>query len=251
MITRTRVLASGLAVWLVLAVVSSAVAGEVMFSIRDGRVTLVARNAPISDILAVWEKEGRTKIVAREKVTGMVTSLDLINEPEASALAIVLRGVSGYLAVKNPSAPDDASMYRYIVINPAPAPVIAVQASPMGRPTGPPSMQSIGVVSPTVGEPGGYPAAFVPPPSDDNDDAAARSQMPAGLRQPGMPIGGLGRMTGDGAAQPDPSTRQPAPPSTSPGFPSAGVSVPGAVVPATKPPAAPGAPPAPTTPIIR
>lgn len=246
---RSRVLACGLLVWLGLAVVSTAEAGEVMFSIRDGRVTLVARDAPISDILAIWEKEGRTKIVAREKVTGTVAALDLVNEPEASALAIVLRNVTGYLAVKNPSAAGDASTYRCIVINPAPAPVMTAQSAPPSAPSRP-GMQGQGA-QPMVGDPGGYPPAFVPPPSDDGDDSAARAQIPQGLRQPGMPVGGIGRMTGEGMPQGNPSSQQPAQPAATPGYPAGGAAMPGTVAPGAKPPGAPGAPGAPTTPIIR
>ena len=243
---RFRVLTCGLLVWLVLVLVSSAQAGEVMFSIRDGRVTLVARNAPISDILAIWEKEGRTKIVAREKVVGTVTSLDIMNEPEASALATVLRNVSGYLAVQNPAAPSDASTYRCIVISPAPAPAPAAQAMASSRPVPQPNMQNNLITQPTPGDPGGYPPAFVPPPSDDNDDGSARAQIQQ--RQPGMPIGGLGRVTNDGTTPADPANRQPAQPSTTPGFPTGGVNTPGAVVPAAKPP---GTPATPAGPIIR
>ena len=241
----TRVLTCGLAVLLAGAAVSPAVssaqAGEILFSIRDGRVTLVARDAQLSDILAVWEREGRTKIVARERVQGMVHSLELTNEPEAAALATVLRSVTGYIAAKYAVPPPDGSTYRCIIINPIPAPVMLAQAGPVDRGPQQP-LRSPGMPPSMMGDPGMFPPAFVPPADDSDDSGVSRVQVPLGMRQPGMPSPTVpARPSLDPSAMPDPSTR-PAQPIGTPAYPGAGIVVPGAAVPAIKPPGTPTQP---------
>jgi hypothetical protein len=59
-------LTSALALRLVLAA-STASAGELTLSIRDGRVTLVARDVPLRQILAEWARVGRTRIVNADR----------------------------------------------------------------------------------------------------------------------------------------------------------------------------------------
>jgi len=244
---RSRALTYGFVVSLMLAAALPASAGEVIFSIKDGRVTLVARNAPIADILAVWEKEGRTKIVARERVQGVVTSLEITNQPESEALAIVLRNVTGYIAAKWDVAPSDASIYRCIVISPAPAPAFVAQAAPpQGRTIFPPP-QPMGYPPPSMGVDGGMnPPGFIPPADDGDDNGGGGTTriVAPGLRLPSMTSPGatITRPPGydpNGAAPP-PAVR-PGQPSLTPVVPGAGTGMPGAVVPTPpKPPGTPG-----------
>jgi hypothetical protein len=238
-----RVLTCGLVVLLAAGGVSSARAGEIIFSIRDGRVTLVAHNAQISDILAVWEREGRTTIVARERVQGMVTSLELTNEPESAALATILRSVTGYIAARHPVPPRDASTYRCIVINPIPAPLMMAQTEPAGRTTPPPPTR-VGMPASVMGDPGMFPPAFVPPPPDDADDeAAGRGQLAVGMRQPGLPSPARFTAPPYDSTGADPAVAgRSTLPARMPAFPGAGIGVPGALVPAPQPPGTPTQP---------
>ncbi|MEI6667365.1 MAG: hypothetical protein WCP29_04350 [Acidobacteriota bacterium] len=243
--------ACGLLVLLVAAGVSPAQAGEILFSVRDGRVTLVARDAQLSDILAVWEREGRTKIIARERVQGVVLTLDFKDEPEATALATVLRSVTGYIAAKYPVAPRDGSSYRCIVINPVPAPNVFVQAGAPGRPSPAPQPQAqapSGFPPSITSDAGYFPPAFVPTPGDEAEDSgASRAPAAAGPRQPGMMMpSGPTRPPMDPSALADTAgARAPQSPATTPSFSGAGTGVPGAVVPA---PPLPGTPPVPGPP---
>ena len=234
----TRVLTCGLIVLLVVAVAAPARAGEILFSIRDGRVTLVARNAQLSDILAVWEREGRTTIVARERVQGTVVSLELTNEPESTALATILRSVTGYIAVQRAVPPRDASTYRCIIINPVPAPTMLVQSAPAG-PTPPQRGGAMGMPPSMLGDTGMFQPAFVAPPDDADESGAVRLQMPLGARLPGTASpSNPSRPPLDTPPAGDQATRQ-AQPALSPGFPGAGTGTPGASVPAQKPPGTP------------
>lgn len=103
-----------------------ALAGDVSLTIADGRVTIVARNATPRQILEAWSRQGRTRIVNVERVSGGPTTLIITNEPESKALAIVLRSVAGYIAAPRSLAVANASQYDRILIMPtsyaAPAP---------------------------------------------------------------------------------------------------------------------------------
>jgi hypothetical protein len=220
----TRGVRCGLFVFAAVACAVPARAGEIMFSIRDGRVTLVARDAQLADILAVWEREGRTKIVARERVQGMVASLELTDEPERAALATVLRSVSGYVAARYADPPRDGSTYRFIVIDPAPAPTYAL-LYPGGSQSRPvqPNQPQMGLPTYGMSDGGIYPPGFTPPQMDPNDEVGGRQTIGVGLQRPPFDTTGA-----------DPASR-PTPPTRLPGATGPGMTVPGAVVPAPPP----------------
>jgi hypothetical protein len=115
-------------------------AADVSLTVRDGRVTIVARNATPRQILEVWAREGHTRIVNVERVAGRPDTLLLTNEPEAKALAIVLRSVAGYIAAPRQVPMANASLYDRILIMPtsyaAPAPAYRASA-PMPQPQQP------------------------------------------------------------------------------------------------------------------
>src|SRR5262245_25351733 len=73
------------------------VSAEVQVTIADGAVTLSAKNATVSQILAEWAKVGQTRIINGERVTGLPLTLELTKVPEAQALDIILRSVGGYV----------------------------------------------------------------------------------------------------------------------------------------------------------
>jgi hypothetical protein len=70
---------------------------EVRVTIKNGLVTIAANGATVREILAEWARVGQTQIVNAERVTGAPISMQLTDVPEARALDIVLRSVSGYL----------------------------------------------------------------------------------------------------------------------------------------------------------
>ena len=58
---------------------------------QNGRVSLVAKDATVRQILAEWARVGQTKIVNVERVPGGPVTLELTNVPEAQALDVLLR----------------------------------------------------------------------------------------------------------------------------------------------------------------
>ncbi len=76
--TRVLIVAACLAMGLP----SAAQAGEVRLTMQGGRVTLVARDATLRQILTEWAKVGQTRIVNMERVPGGPVSLELKDVPD-------------------------------------------------------------------------------------------------------------------------------------------------------------------------
>ena len=91
-------------------------AGEFELTIQQGRVTLVAQNARIQDILAEWARIGQTTIVNGEKLTGPSLTLQLIDVPEEQALETILRSASGYVVAPRATPILGASRFDRIFI---------------------------------------------------------------------------------------------------------------------------------------
>ncbi|HZB25430.1 MAG TPA: hypothetical protein VE379_04830, partial [Vicinamibacterales bacterium] len=81
---------------------SPAVAQDLKLSMANGRVTLVAQDVPVRQILAEWARIGGTRIVNAEKLVGPPVTLQLIDYPEGRALDVLLRDAAGYMAAPRP-----------------------------------------------------------------------------------------------------------------------------------------------------
>jgi len=210
-----------------LLVVSPATA-DVQLTMQNGRVSLVAKDVTVRQILTEWARVGHTKIVNVERIPGGLVSLELRNVPEMQALDILLRSVSGYLAA--PRAVDAADLSRFdrIVV----MPTSAAPRAPVTAGTQAPVFQ---------------PPQFNQPPQqgdDDSDNERPVPVVPGQNRGPvfntfpqpqvvnpqGGPVGGMPQ-GGQPAAMPAAFPGAP-----TPGF--GGVSVPGMIV--QPPPPQPG-----------
>ncbi len=207
---------------------SSTAFASVVVTIHDGRVSIVAQDATIRQILTEWARVGQTKIVNLERIAGGPISIELHDVPESQALDVLLRSVAGYLAAPRPVAAANLSVFDRGVVIPQPAgarvPVTAVAAQP-------PTFQQ----SPQFNR--------MPPPADDDDDRAAPNGV-ANQNQNRGPVFNTfpqpQQVNPQGANVP-PNMMQPAAPQAAPSaFPTApygGVAVPGMVAP---PPPQPG-----------
>lgn len=79
---------------------------DVRIAFANGRVSVIADNATITEILREWERVGGSRFVNAEKIPAMERlTLRLENETEARAIEVVLRSVAGYvIAPKKPGA---------------------------------------------------------------------------------------------------------------------------------------------------
>jgi hypothetical protein len=116
---------------LALFIVARPVRADVSLSLQGGRVTMVARNATIRQVLAEWARIGQTRIVNLEKVPGGPVTLELEDVPEAKALEVLLRSVAGYIAAPRPTFVQGTSLFDRILILPtsvaSPAPAAAMR----------------------------------------------------------------------------------------------------------------------------
>ena len=134
--------ASSLVLLAALAGAAPVSADDVKLSINDGRVILFAQEATLGQILAEWERVGGTKVFNREMLPAGRVTLSLANEPESQALAVLLRSLGGYLAVRRTTYVPGASIFdRIIILSGAvpvravgtPTPQTAASAQPFGR----------------------------------------------------------------------------------------------------------------------
>jgi hypothetical protein len=94
---RTVVVVAALLVCAVAAPARAQEARTLDISFNGGRVTLVAENVTLREILAEWARKGGSRIVNAERVTGQpVLRTQFENQPEADVLRALLREVPAY-----------------------------------------------------------------------------------------------------------------------------------------------------------
>jgi hypothetical protein len=109
-------------------------AGQLKLSMQNGRVTIIADNVPLRQILQEWARVGQAKIVNADKMNGPAITLQLVDAPERDALDILLRSASGYIAAPRPVPVANAAFYDRVTIM-ATSHAPAVSASQMAPPT--------------------------------------------------------------------------------------------------------------------
>jgi hypothetical protein len=149
---------------------ASTASADVRLTMRAGRVSLVATNATLRQILAEWARVGQTRIVNGDRVPGGLVTLELTDVPEAEALDILLRSLSGYVAAPRSAASAGPSRFDRIVVMPTIAPPPSLVRAPAAAPSAAP-------VFPQPGMP--QMQGAMPPPEESED--------------PGMPVGQPGR----------------------------------------------------------
>ncbi len=116
---------------LAIGVSSPAHAGDLKLTMQGGRVTIVAHDVPLRQILQEWARVGNTQIVNGDKIPGPAVTLELIDVPEAQALDTLLRSAAGYMAAPRQVAAVNESLYDRIMILPtSKAPAATAVATP-------------------------------------------------------------------------------------------------------------------------
>jgi hypothetical protein len=223
--------------------VSPAAAADVQVTIQDGKVSVVAKDATLRQIMAEWARVGQTKVVNVDRIPGGPMTLELHSVPEDRALEILMRSLSGYLAAPRAVQSPTLSRFDRIIVMPTVAaarqPAVAASAAPAPVFQQTPTFQPAPVQQdePDDQPPGQNPAtprgpvftAF-PQPQVVNPNTAPGNIVP-GNGQTFVPPPGMNL---PGAAPP-----QQAAPGAQPTVP-VGVAVPGMMVPTPQPPGAPG-----------
>src|SRR5262245_22934669 len=165
-------------------------AGELHLTMANGRVTLVAHDVTVREILAEWARVGQTRIVGGDKIGGTPVTLELQDVPEAQALDTVLRSAAGYVMAPRVAGSPGVSRYDRIMIlasSRPPATSTATTAQPFNQqrnmPMQPPQV-SADDDDENAGERAATPNAVFPPP---NGQMPPNTQMMPGPQPQGQP----------------------------------------------------------------
>jgi hypothetical protein len=230
-----KLLTFAVAAWLL---ASASAFAEVQVSIRDGLVTIVAKDATVRQIISEWARVGQAKVVNAERIPGGPLTLEMRDVPEALVLDTLLRSAAGYLAAPRAVMASNLSHFDRVVIMPT-------SSAPRNTAAPPPQ----------------YPQPqFVQPPVDDDvddDRPAPNVAMPVPRGGPvfntfpqpqvvnpnanpqGAPMMVPGQMP-PAVQVPTEQQQQPVNYPSSPTNPFGGVAVPGMVAPAPQPQGQPG-----------
>lgn len=91
-------------------------AGTLSLKLHDGLVTIDAKDASIHQIIAEWQKIGRTHFVNADGLTSPPITLQLSNVPERQALDLILQSAAGYMAAPRTTIVPNASVYDLVFV---------------------------------------------------------------------------------------------------------------------------------------
>jgi hypothetical protein len=240
--THMKIMLFGAAIVLLSAATASA---DVQLTLQNGRVTIVAKDASVRQILTEWARVGHTKIVNVERIPGAPMTLELRNIPETQALDILMRSLSGYITALRAVEAANLSQFDRIIVMPTVAsarPATASAPPPVFQQQTPQFTQQQPLVdddadderpAPNVTMP---PNMVVPPNPNANRGPVFNNMAPRGVEvtpqgtYPGMPQGGFPTQQQQQQQQVPTNT-------VSPTSPFGGVAVPGMIV---APPPQPG-----------
>lgn len=131
----------------------STAAADVRLTLQGGRVSIIARDATVRQILTEWARIGQTRIVNLDRIPGGPISLEFTNVHEQQVLEVLLRSVSGYLLAPREVPAENLSRFDRIIVMPTSvAPRVGV-ASPPPVFQPPPRLDSGDDNEPTQGGP--------------------------------------------------------------------------------------------------
>jgi len=186
-----RILSTGVVLTL-LAVPDAA--AELKLEFRDGRVTLIARDVSILQILTEWAKIGGTRIVNGERISPTPVTLQIDGLPEREALDVILRSAAGYVAAPRRLGDPGASIYdRILVLSVSSPPPASIRLVPPALPVPQEFAAPPPVVIPPVGDVPGREGSEVPDMPDPPQPFPVTPDVPAvvtpsGSRVPGVVI---------------------------------------------------------------
>ncbi len=136
---------------------------DVQVTMQDGKVSVIAKDATLRQIMSEWARVGQTKVVNVERIPGGPLTLELKNVTEDQALEILMRPLSGYMAAPRALRSPNLSKFDRILVMPT---VAAARAAATASSAPPPTFQA--------------PPTFQPPQAqpDDNDEQAQPQPQP-------------------------------------------------------------------------
>jgi hypothetical protein len=168
---------------------------EIAFDM-NGRVTLVAENVTLREILAEWGRVGGSSMINGDRLAGAtIPAMRFDNRPEREVLDSLLRSAAGYILGPRTVRTSGPSLYEAVMILPTSSPVASSgyagavpPAAPFRTPGAP--EDEIPPVVPAVG----VPAPEQSPPRPAGAPAPPRNTNP-GVYVPIVPVQPVGTAT--------------------------------------------------------
>ena len=91
---------------------------DLRLTLKDGRVSISAKDVTVRQILTEWMRVGQTNIVNVDRIPGGPVTLELQNVTETQALDVLLRPLSGYIAAPRAVAAANLSDFDRIIVMP-------------------------------------------------------------------------------------------------------------------------------------
>jgi hypothetical protein len=148
---------------------ASASSADVQVAMNNGRVSIVAKDATVRQILTEWARVGQTKVVNVDRIPGGPVTLELTNMPEGQALDFLLKSVSGYMAAPRQTVVAGLSVFDRIIV----MPTAAAPRQTMSTPS-----------APVFQQPQFVPASASPADDDADEPPAPNVQLPNQPRGP-------------------------------------------------------------------
>ena len=182
----------------VLPAATDASAQTLSLDVRDGLVSLDARNVPVRDVLRKWADETGATLVNLDKLQGGTISLQLSSVPEREALRTILRGLSGYVIMAKPEPGGDAASLvdRIVFVASGTAPQTTTPGTALATNAGSPAAASAVVRGADAA------ALGIDPRKDVDADDEQREANATGAALFPMVFGAPGTTGGDASATP-------------------------------------------------
>ena len=166
---------------------ATAAAGELRLSIANGRVTIIAQDVSLRQILDEWGRVGQTQVVGAERLTGPTVTMELKDVPEGRALETLLRSASGYIAKPRSGTVGASSFDRILIMATSRPPAMSAAPPSFNNPRPQPQVVMPNVVIDDDNEPNG----IMPPGSPGPQQFPGQPPMQPGqamptLSRPGM-----------------------------------------------------------------
>jgi hypothetical protein len=217
---------------------ASTASADVQLTMQNGRVSVVAKDATVRQILTEWARVGHTKIVNVERIPGAPMTIELHNVTESQALEILLRPMSGYIAAPRPveaTNADTLSRFDRIIVMPTLAsarPAVAATPPPVYQQHTPPQfMQQPQPADDDADDEQAAPNPNVPQRGPVFNTFPQQPQFPGNAPNQFQPQTTISPFNG----QPFPVNGVPNQPPAAPAAPFGGVAVPGMVAPVPQP----------------
>jgi hypothetical protein len=157
---------------------------DVRVTFKNGRVTIVASDATVSEILAEWARVGGSTFVDADKIPSRERLTILLeDQEEIAAIDVLLRSVAGYMVAPIDEAPAGQSAVGRVFILPTSTPAPYTPAAALASPVdaGAPARLS---AAPPQPDDDGPVRLTAPPPAEQAQAQTPGAPQPLGQASP-------------------------------------------------------------------